>query len=75
MRIPGEDVKALLRKGAKLILRADDYRYSELDDFVRLAANTKTELTLVVGDSLHVDEVGKLHCIGREYLRIDLSCI
>ncbi len=73
MRIPGEKVKALLRMGAKLILRADDYRYSELEDFVRLSANIENEMILVIGDNLQVDEVSKLHCIGREFLRIDLS--
>lgn len=59
--------------GAKLILRTEDYRYSELEDFVRLSANKETELTLIVGDSINSDEVKKLVGIGKEFLRLDLS--
>lgn len=59
--------------GAKLILRTEDYRYSELEDFVRLSANKETELTLIVGDGINSDEVRKLVSVGKEFLRLDLS--
>ena len=73
MKKSEENIKSLLRMGAKLILRTEDYRYSELEDFVRLSANKETELTLIVGDSINTDEVKKLVSIGKEFLRLDLS--
>ena len=51
MKKSEENIKPLLRMGAKLILRTEDYRYSELEDFVRLSANKETELTLIVGEA------------------------
>lgn len=73
MKKSEENIKSLLRMGAKLILRTEDYRYSELEDFVRLSANKETELTLIVGDSINTDEVKKLVSVGKEFLRLDLS--
>lgn len=73
MKKSEENIKSLLRMGAKLILRTDDFRYSELEDFVRLSANKETELTLIVGDSINTDEVKKLVSVGKEFLRLDLS--
>ncbi|MBR1491900.1 MAG: hypothetical protein IJ610_04015 [Bacteroidaceae bacterium] len=73
MKKSEENIKSLLRMGAKLILRTEDFRYSELEDFVRLSANKETELTLIVGDSLNTDEVKKLVSAGKEFLRLDLS--
>ena len=73
MKKSEENIKALLRNGVKLILRSDDFRYSELAEFVRLSANRETELTIVVGDNLNYDEVNKLVAVGKEFLRIDLS--
>ena len=73
MKKSEENIKSLLRMGAKLILRTEDYRYSELEDFVRLSANKETELTLIVGDGINSDEVKKLVSVGKEFLRLDLS--
>lgn len=73
MKKSEENIKSLLRIGAKLILSTEDFRYSELEDFVRLSANKETELTLIVGDSLNTDEVKKLVSAGKEFLRLDLS--
>lgn len=73
MKKSEENIMSLLRMGAKLILRTEDYRYSELEDFVRLSANKETELTLIVGDSINTDEVKKLVSVGKEFLRLDLS--
>lgn len=73
MKKSEENIKPLLRMGAKLILRTEDYRYSELEDFVRLSANKETELTLIVGDGINSDEVRKLVSVGKEFLRLDLS--
>jgi len=73
MKKSEENIKSLLRMGAKLILRTDDFRYSELEDFVRLSANKETELTLIVGDSINTDEIKKLVSVGKEFLRLDLS--
>jgi c-di-AMP phosphodiesterase-like protein len=73
MKKSEENIKSLLRIGAKLILSTEDFRYSELEDFVRLSANKETELTLIVGDSLNTDEVKKLVSVGKEFLRLDLS--
>lgn len=73
MKKSEENIKSLLRMGAKLILRTEDYRYSELEDFVRLSANKETELTLIVGDGINSDEVRKLVSVGKEFLRLDLS--
>ncbi len=73
MKKSEENIKSLLRIGAKIILSTEDFRYSELEDFVRLSANKETELTLVVGDSLNTDEVKKLVSVGKEFLRLDLS--
>ena len=73
MKKSEENIKSLLRMGAKLILGTEDFRYSELEDFVILSANKETELTLIVGDSINSDEVKKLVSVGKEYLRIDLS--
>ena len=73
MKKSEENIRSLLRMGAKLILRTEDYRYSELEDFVRLSATKETELTLIVGDGINSDEVKKLVGIGKEFLRLDLS--
>lgn len=73
MKKSEENIKSLLRMGAKLILRTDDFRSSELEDFVRLSANKETELTLIVGDSINTDEIKKLVSVGKEFLRLDLS--
>ena len=73
MKKSEENIKSLLRMGAKLILRTDDFRYSELEDFVRLSANKETELTLIVGDSINTDEIKKLVSVGKEFLRLDIS--
>ena len=73
MKKSEENIKSLLRMGAKLILRTEDYRYSELEDLVRLSANKETELTLIVGDGINSDEVRKLVSVGKEFLRLDLS--
>ena len=73
MKKSEENIKSLLRMGAKLILRTENFRYSELEDFVRLSANKETELTLIVGDSINTDEVKKLASVGKEFLRLDLS--
>lgn len=73
MKKSEENIKPLLRMGAKLILRTEDYRYSELEDLVRLSANKETELTLIVGDGINSDEVRKLVSVGKEFLRLDLS--
>lgn len=73
MKKSEENIKSLLRMGAKLILRTEDFRYSELEDFVRLSANKETELTLIVGDSINTDEVKKLVSVGKEFLCLDLS--
>ena len=73
MKKSEENIKPLLRMGAKLILRTEDYRYSELEDFVRLSANKETELTLIVRDGINSDEVRKLVSVGKEFLRLDLS--
>ena len=73
MKKSEENIRSLLRMGAKLILRTEDYRYSELEDFVRLSANKGTELTLIVGDGINSDEVRKLVSVGKEFLRLDLS--
>lgn len=73
MKKSEENIKALLRNGAKLTLRSDDFRYSELAEFVRLSANGETELAIIVGDNLNFDEANKLAVIGGEFLRIDLS--
>ena len=73
MKKSEENIKPLLRMGAKLILRTEDYRYSELEDFVRLSSNKETELTLIVGDGINSDEVRKLVSVGKEFLRLDLS--
>ena len=73
MKKSEENIKSLLRMGAKLILSTEDFRYSELEDFVRLSANKETELTIVVGDSLNSDEVKKLVNVGKEFLRLDLT--
>ena len=73
MKKSEENIKPLLRMGAKLILRTEDYRYSELEDFVRLSANKETELTLIVSDGINSDEVRKLVSVGKEFLRLDLS--
>ncbi len=72
MKKSGENIKALLRMGVELSLHAQDFRYSELEDFVRLSANMETNLTLVVGDDLNFDEVNKLARIGKDHLRLDL---
>lgn len=63
----------MLRMGAKLTLCAEDFRYSELEEFVRTSANKETELTIVIGDNLNSDEVKKLVCVGKEYIRLDLT--
>ena len=73
MKKSEENIRSLLRMGAKLILRTEDYRYSELEDFVRLSANKGTELTLIVGDGINSDEVRKRVSVGKEFLRLDLS--
>ena len=73
MNKSAENIKSLLRMGAKLILSTEDFRYSELEDFVRLSANKETELIVVVGDNLNSDEVKKLVSVGKEFLRLDLS--
>lgn len=73
MNKSAENIKSLLRMGARLILRAEDFHYSELEDFVRLSANKETELIVVVGDNLNSDEVKKLVSVGKEFLRLDLS--
>lgn len=73
MNKSAENIKSLLRMGARLILRTEDFRYSELEDFVRLSANKETELIVVVGDNLNTDEVKKLVSVGKEFLRLDLS--
>lgn len=73
MNKSAENIKSLLRMGARLILRAEDFRYSELEDFIRLYANKETELIVVVGDNLNSDEVKKLVSVGKEFLRLDLS--
>lgn len=73
MNKSAENIKSLLRMGARLILRAEDFRYSELEDFVRLSANKETGLIVVVGDNLNSDEVKKLVSVGKEFLRLDLS--
>ena len=73
MKKSEENIKSLLRIGAKIILSTEDFRYSELEDFVRLSANKEAELTLVVGDNLNTDEVKKLVSVGKEFLRLDLS--
>lgn len=73
MKKSEENIKPLLSMGAKLILRTEDYRYSELEDLVRLSANKETELTLIVGDGINSDEVRKLVSVGKEFLRLDLS--
>ena len=73
MKKSEENIQSLLRMGAKLILRTEDYRYSELEDLVRLSANKETELTLIVGDGINSDEVRKLVSVGKEFLRLDLS--
>lgn len=73
MNKSAENIKSLLRMGARLILRAEDFRYSELEDFIRLSANKETELIVVVGDNLNSDEVKKLVSVGKEFLRLDLS--
>ena len=73
MKLSEENIKSLLRMGAKLILRTEDFRYSELEDFVRLSANKETELIIVVGDNLNTDEVKKLVSVGKEFIHLDLS--
>ena len=73
MNKSAENIKSLLRMGARLILRTEDFRYSELEDFVRLSANKETELIVVIGDNLNTDEVKKLVSVGKEFLRLDLS--
>lgn len=73
MRKSADNIKALLRKGVFVTLCSDDYRFSELMDFARIAASSETEMVLVIGDNLTFPEVDSLASAARGHLRVDLS--
>lgn len=69
-----ENIMPLLRgRVAGMTLRSDDYRFSELSEFARLAATSETTITLVVGDNLTAAEVMDLVNTAHGYLHVDLS--
>lgn len=68
-----ENITALLRKGASVTLRSDDFRFSELLGFARIANSSETSITLVVGDSLTLAEVLEIANTAHGHLQIDLS--
>lgn len=69
-----ENIMPLLRgRVAGMTLRSDDYRFSELLAFARLAASKEVHLTLVVGDNLTAAEVVELARTAHGFLHIDLK--
>lgn len=69
-----ENIMPLLRgRVAGMTLRSDDYRFSELSEFARLAATSETTITLVVGDNLTAAEVMDLVNTAHGHLHVDLS--
>ena len=73
MKKTAENIKTLLREGIQVTLRSDNFRFSELSDFARLAASSETTITIVVGDNLTFAEVQALAQISHGQLHTDLS--
>lgn len=73
MRKSAENIKALLRDGVPVTLRTDNFRYSELMEFARLAASSETTIILAVGDNLTFSEVKTLADIAHGHLHTDFS--
>lgn len=73
MKKSKENIKTLLRNGISVVVRTDDFRYSELEEFARLSNSSETNLTLVVGDDLTFDEVMQLAHISHGHICLNLT--
>lgn len=73
MKLTEENIKTLLRDGIQLIVRSDDYRYSELEEFARLSAVNETQMILVVGDNITFNEARKLAKVSCKNIVLDAS--
>lgn len=73
MKKSKEHIKALLREGISVVMRTDDFRYSELEEFARLSNSSETNLTLVVGDDLTFDEAMQLAHISHGHICLNLT--
>lgn len=73
MKKTQDNIAALIRARVPVKLNADDFRYSELENLVRLAASSETTITLIIGDNLIAAEVLDLGRIAHGQLKVDLT--
>ncbi len=73
MKKSKDNITTLLRCGVPLVIKSDDFPFSELATFARLSRTGETNLTLVVGDTLTFDEVMQLARAGNGFLIVDIS--
>ena len=68
-----DNILGLIKAGAAVRIAADDFRYSELQRIVTLAASNETHISIIVGNGVTFDELLHLAKISRGYLTIDLN--
>lgn len=70
MKLSTDDIKQILRQGAGIGLRTDDFRFSELFEFAKCAFSNSAKLTLTIGDNITTKEILTLARIARHNLTI-----
>lgn len=73
MKKTKDNIMALQRIGVQLVIKSDDFQFSELAEFARLSCSNETNLTIAVGDDLSFDEIMQLARASHGHLIVDLS--
>ena len=68
-----ENITGLLSRKAQIVLRADDFRISDLRDIAYEACRHEVVLTLIVGKVYSFQSILDIAGLGGKFLRLDLT--
>ncbi|WP_300634567.1 hypothetical protein [uncultured Duncaniella sp.] len=67
------NIADLIRKGANVKINSDDFRFSEISNLARIAANNETMLHIKVGDNINAAELAGIANTAKQFVLFDLK--
>ncbi len=61
----------IIRKGACVKIKSDDFRFSEISGLARIAANNGVIIQITVGDNINASEIADIAAVARQHVMFD----
>lgn len=63
----------MLRRGAGVKIKSDDYRFSEISSLAQIAANNEAHLSIKIGDKLNAAELADIAVTAKQFVLLDFT--